>query len=134
MLQELTEQLGGTPVLADPAAGALGERLRENAPTAPTDLPLLIVQGLADVVIDPSVNDAFVKERCVAGQDLDYWSVPDRDHGASWRPIRRSATPSSGGRGIASRATHRWRTASRRRSRCKGDREATLPLWASNEF
>lgn len=43
------------------------ERLRENAPNAPIEVPLLIAQGLSDVVIDPSVNDAYVKERCAAG-------------------------------------------------------------------
>jgi alpha-beta hydrolase superfamily lysophospholipase len=85
-LQALTEQLGGTPVLADPAAGALGERLRENAPNAPIAVPLLIAQGLADIVIDPSVNDAYVAERCAAGQGLDYWHVPGRDHGGIVAP------------------------------------------------
>jgi len=92
-LQALTEQLGGAPVLADPAAGALGERLRENAPNAPIDVPLLIAQGLADVVIDPSVNDAYVEERCAAGQRLEYWRVPGRDHGGIVAPDSPLADP-----------------------------------------
>lgn len=85
-LQALTEQLGGTSVLADPAAGALGERLRENARTAPLAVPLLIAQGLTDIVINPSVNDAYVEERCAAGQDIEYWRIPERDHGGIVAP------------------------------------------------
>ena len=85
-LQALTAQLDGTPVVVDPAAGALGERLRENAPNAPIDVPLLIAQGLADDVIEPMVNDDYVAERCAAGQALEYWRVPGRDHGGIVAP------------------------------------------------
>jgi acetyl esterase/lipase len=85
-LQAKTEQLGGIPVLANPTAGALGDRLRENAPESPITVPLLIAQGLTDVVIDPSVNDAYVEERCAAGQRLEYWRVPERDHGGIVAP------------------------------------------------
>ena len=80
-LQALTNRLDGRPVIADPSAGAMGERLRENAPNQRIDLPVLVVQGLADAVIDPTVNDTYVDQRCAAGQSLDYWRVPERDHG-----------------------------------------------------
>lgn len=81
ILQALTAELHDEPVLIDPAAGALGERLRENAPNSLVTAPLFIAQGLSDVVIDPVVNDDFVKAQCAAGQSLVYWHVPGRDHG-----------------------------------------------------
>ena len=85
-LQALIADLGETPVLRDPAAGAMGERLRENAPDHLIDVPLLIAQGLTDAVVYPEVNDAYVAERCAAGQDLEYWRVPGRDHGGIVAP------------------------------------------------
>lgn len=85
-LQALTAELGGTPVLIDPAAGALGERLRENAPASAVPASLFIAQGLADAVIDPAVNDAYVAQRCAEGQRLEYWRVPGRDHGGIVAP------------------------------------------------
>ena len=85
-LQALTEQLGGSPVLADPAAGALGEWLRENTPNAAIGAPVLVAQGLTDEVVFPEVTDGFVEERCVAGQSLEYWRVAGRDHGGVVAP------------------------------------------------
>ena len=52
-LQDLTKQLNGAQVLTDPTAGPFGQRLKENAPDAPIGVPLLIGQGLADVVVYP---------------------------------------------------------------------------------
>ncbi len=85
-LQDLTKQLNGAQVLTDPTAGPFGQHLKENAPDAPIGVPLLIGQGLADVVVYPQVNDTYVDERCAAGQSLEYWRVPDRDHGGIVAP------------------------------------------------
>jgi hypothetical protein len=79
-LQELGIQLGGAPVMSVPPSGPFTDRLRENAPNDPFALPLLVVQGLTDPVIPPSVTDAFVDRQCAAGQNLAYWRVRDRDH------------------------------------------------------
>jgi pimeloyl-ACP methyl ester carboxylesterase len=79
-MRNLTEQLNGKPVIADPSGGAIGERLRQNAPNQPINISVLVVQGLTDEVVYPTINDSFVDQRCAAGQHLDYWRVPGRDH------------------------------------------------------
>jgi hypothetical protein len=113
-LQDLTKQLNGAQVLTDPTAGPFGQHLKENAPDAPIGVPLLIGQGLADVVVYPQVNDTYVDERCAAGQSLEYWRVPDRDHGAISPRTARSRTSSSRGPRTGS-------TAHRRRPAANGD-------------
>lgn len=85
-LENLINQLNGKPVIADPSAGAMGERLRQNAPNQLIGIPVLVVQGLTDAVIDPAINDTFVDQQCAAGQQLDYWQVPGRDHGGVIAP------------------------------------------------
>lgn len=85
-LTALSQQLGGKPVLTDPAAGAFGQHLNQNAPNAPIHAPLLVAQGLADVVVFPEINDTYVDQRCAAGQSLDYWRVAGRDHGGVVAP------------------------------------------------
>jgi len=52
--------------------GPLGSRLEENVPDRITHTPTLIAQGLADSLILPSVQGAFVRELCNAGQRLEY--------------------------------------------------------------
>jgi pimeloyl-ACP methyl ester carboxylesterase len=79
-LQELATQLGGAAVMPVSPSGPFADRLRENTPSEPFDLPLLVVQGLTDPVIPPSVTDAFVDQQCAAGQGLAYWRVRERDH------------------------------------------------------
>ena len=64
----------------DPNQGALATRLRENIPTGPIPAPLLIGQGGADSLVVPSAQDAYVKARCDAGQQVDYRTYPGRDH------------------------------------------------------
>lgn len=85
-LQALTTELDGQPVVINPYAGTLGQRLEENFPGGAISAPLLIVQGLDDVVIPPSFNDDFVAKRCTAGQNLTYWRIPGRDHGGIVQP------------------------------------------------
>jgi|tagenome__1003787_1003787.scaffolds.fasta_scaffold20985471_5 uncharacterized membrane protein HdeD (DUF308 family) len=69
------------PIYAgNPATGALGQRLRQNTPTGHIQAPLLIAQGLADSLIQPAVQLQYVKQRCAAGQELDYLTYPSRNH------------------------------------------------------
>lgn len=65
---------------ADPLGGALGERLRQNTPTGMIKVPLLIAQGLFDPLVTPAVQKQYVKERCAAGQSLEYRTYEGRDH------------------------------------------------------
>ncbi|ULE33619.1 lipase family protein [Mycobacterium sp. IDR2000157661] len=79
-LQQLGSELGAATVAPMSATGPFADRLRENTPNQTIDVPVLVVQGLTDPVIPPSVTDAFVDRQCAAGQDLAYWRVVDRDH------------------------------------------------------
>lgn len=63
-----------------PTEGAFGRRLAENAPTRPIPGPVLIGQGLADDLVLPDVQDAFVAARCAAGQAIDYRRYAGRNH------------------------------------------------------
>ena len=42
--------------------------------------PVVIAQGLSDIVVPSSATDAYVEERCSAGQRLEYWIFAGRDH------------------------------------------------------
>jgi alpha-beta hydrolase superfamily lysophospholipase len=64
----------------DPGTGALGARLKENTPHALIAAPLLIAQGLSDPLVLPNVQEQFVKQRCAAGQSLEYRTYKGRDH------------------------------------------------------
>lgn len=65
---------------ADPTSGPFGERLRENTPTGPISAPLFIGQGLADPLIDPAMQQAYVDARCAAGQPVEYRTYAGRGH------------------------------------------------------
>jgi hypothetical protein len=56
------------PALAIPTNRALVARLTQNAAHHPIAAPLLIAQGLADTLVPPAATDAYVDERCAAGQ------------------------------------------------------------------
>ena len=64
----------------DPLAGALGRRLAENTPRGSISVPLLIAQGLEDPTVRPSVQRAYVNERCHTGQRVEYVTYKNRDH------------------------------------------------------
>lgn len=64
----------------DPTDGALGERLAENVPTGAVEAPLLVAQGASDPLVLPGTQDAYVGERCAAGQPVDYRTYEGRDH------------------------------------------------------
>jgi hypothetical protein len=71
----------------NPATGALGQRLVQNTPAADVQAPLLIAQGLADPLVLPSVQAQYVRQRCAAGQKLDYLTYPDQDHVGADSPL-----------------------------------------------
>ena len=77
-LQQLGAQLGTATLLAP--SGPFADRLRANAPNHPIDVPLLVIQGLDDPVVPPSVTDTYVDQRCADKQELAYWRVRERDH------------------------------------------------------
>lgn len=65
---------------ASPATGALGQRLVQNTPASGIQAPLLIAQGLADPLVLAAVQARYVRQRCAAGQKLDYLTYPGQDH------------------------------------------------------
>jgi pimeloyl-ACP methyl ester carboxylesterase len=80
---ERIEALAATfegPALATDSNKALQARLEQNTADGPIQAPVVIAQGLSDVVVPPSATDAYVEERCAAGQRLEYWTFPGRDH------------------------------------------------------
>lgn len=60
--------------------GEFGRLLRANSPTARIDAPVLVAQGLADVLIPPSVQQTWVAERCASGQPIDYREYSAQTH------------------------------------------------------
>jgi uncharacterized membrane protein HdeD (DUF308 family) len=64
----------------NPATGPFGQRLIQNTPVGLVEAPLLIAQGQADTLVLPSVQAQYVRQRCAAGQKLDYLTYPGRDH------------------------------------------------------
>ena len=81
--QERIEALVATfdgPALATSSNKALQARLEQNAADGPIQAPVVIAQGLSDIVVPSSATDAYVEERCAAGQRLEYWTFAGRDH------------------------------------------------------
>src|SRR5215472_15979400 len=86
---ERLESLAATfdgPALATSSNKALQARLEQNTPDAPIRAPVVIAQGLSDNVVPSSATDAYVEERCSAGQRLEYWTFAGRDHGTIIQP------------------------------------------------
>ena len=52
--------------------GEFGRLLRVNSPTARIAAPVLVAQGLADVLVPPNVQEGWVAQQCAAGQAIDY--------------------------------------------------------------
>jgi pimeloyl-ACP methyl ester carboxylesterase len=85
----LTATFAG-PALATGTEPALVTRLEQNTADGKIAAPELIAQGLADVVVPPPATNAYVDQRCAAGQRLEYWTFAGRDHGtivASGSPL-----------------------------------------------
>jgi pimeloyl-ACP methyl ester carboxylesterase len=68
------------PALATSSNKALQARLEQNTADGLITAPVVIAQGLSDIVVPPSATDAYVEERCSAGQRLEYWTFAGRDH------------------------------------------------------
>jgi pimeloyl-ACP methyl ester carboxylesterase len=68
------------PALATSSNRALQARLKQNTADGPIQAPVLIAQGLSDNVVPSPATDAYVEERCAAGQPLEYWTFAGRDH------------------------------------------------------
>jgi secretory lipase len=68
------------PALATNWSKALQARLDENTPDGLITAPVVIAQGLSDIIVSSSATDAYVEERCAAGQRLEYWTFAGRDH------------------------------------------------------
>ncbi|WP_136708373.1 lipase family protein [Agromyces sp. H66] len=64
----------------DPTTGAFGARLDQNVPRGAIDAPLLVAQGLADPLVEPSVQDAYVRDRCDEGFPVDHRSYAGLGH------------------------------------------------------
>jgi uncharacterized membrane protein HdeD (DUF308 family)/alpha-beta hydrolase superfamily lysophospholipase len=64
----------------DPGTGAFGARLRQNIPTGPIPVPVLVAQGEDDAVVTPGSQADYVRARCAAGGRVDYRTYPGRDH------------------------------------------------------
>ena len=68
------------PALATSSNKALQARVEQNTADGPIQAPVVIAQGLSDIVVPPSATDAYIEERCTAGQRLEYWTFAGRDH------------------------------------------------------
>jgi pimeloyl-ACP methyl ester carboxylesterase len=80
---ERIEALAATfdgPALATSSNKALQARLEQNTADRPIEAPVVIAQGLSDIVVPPHATDEYVEERCSAGQRLEYWTFAGRDH------------------------------------------------------
>jgi pimeloyl-ACP methyl ester carboxylesterase len=73
-------------VLATPANATLAARLAENTARYAITTPVVISQGLDDTVVPPSLTNAYVDERCAAGQRLEYWTFAGLDHNGIVKP------------------------------------------------
>src|SRR6476469_9406435 len=78
-IEALAATLDG-PALATSSNKALQARLEQNTADRPIQAPVVIAQGLSDIVVPPSATDAYVEERCAAGQRFEYWTFAGRDH------------------------------------------------------
>ncbi|HEU5075319.1 MAG TPA: lipase family protein [Polyangiaceae bacterium] len=74
------------PALATSTNPALAARLAQNAANSAIAAPVVVAQGLADIVVPAPATDAYVKARCAAGQRLEYWTFEGPDHISIVRP------------------------------------------------
>lgn len=60
--------------------GELGDLLADNTPTGPFPAPVLLIQGSADTLITPSMQDGWVAARRADGQEIDYRTQDGAGH------------------------------------------------------
>src|ERR1700720_114783 len=80
---ERIEALAATfdgPALATSSNKALQARLEQNAADGLIKAPVVIPEGGSGTVVPSYATDAYVEERCSAGQRLEYWTFAGRDH------------------------------------------------------
>lgn len=81
LVSVLQSLLAGDTIWAqDPLSGRLGTRLAENVPLGAIDVPLFMGQGLADPIIPPDAQQAYVDQRCASGGILEYRTYPGFGH------------------------------------------------------
>src|SRR4030095_11680334 len=68
------------PALATSSNKALPGRLEHKRAVGLITAAVVIAQGLSDIVVPSRATDAYVEERCSAGQPLEYWTFAGRDH------------------------------------------------------
>ena len=78
VLQALS--FGRTILAGGDVSGAFAERLAQNVPSGPIDVPVLVGQGEADPLVVPRMQDGYVAAQCEAGTSVDYRTYPGRDH------------------------------------------------------
>jgi hypothetical protein len=74
------------PALATSTNSALGARLAQNTAAHPVAAPVIIAQGVSDVVVPPPATDAYVDERCAAGRQIKYWKFAGLGHAGIVQP------------------------------------------------
>lgn len=81
-LSGLEAALSPRSVLAvDPSSDdRLAGPLRDNTPRGEIQAPVLLAQGTADQLIEPSVTERYVHEVCSHGQTLEYRTYAGEDH------------------------------------------------------
>jgi pimeloyl-ACP methyl ester carboxylesterase len=73
-------ELANEPLLSLPPPDAFRARLQENEPDGHVTAPVVVAQGLDDVIVLPQVTAAFVERRCKAGAAIAFWTLPGQDH------------------------------------------------------
>ena len=58
----------------------LGELLAAETPSGEIDVPVLLAQGDADLLVLPGQQRRFVADWCAGGQAVDYREYPGLDH------------------------------------------------------
>ena len=67
-------------IQGDIGAGAFYDRLAENVPSSPIQVPIFLGQGESDPLILPDVQAGYMQELCDAGEVVEYHTYPGLDH------------------------------------------------------
>ncbi|WP_245655295.1 lipase family protein [Nocardia coubleae] len=60
--------------------GEFGTLLKSQTAVGPFPAPVLVAQGLADPLVKPELQQAWVNSRCAAGEPIDYRTFPGLSH------------------------------------------------------
>lgn len=106
---ERIDALAGTfegPALATSSNKALQSRIEQNTADGPIQAPVVIAQGLTDIVVPLRATDAYVEERCSVGQRLRIGHSRDATTSRLSSRERRSRICLLAGRWRGSRMSH----------------------------